>query len=446
MKLCKPLALGIAIASIQAVPALADEAALQAKVDQLSAQLEALKKEIQQLHSQTEAIASQQEAATSVSANANANANANSKGGSEVSKSGAGEQGASLWGYGEVNYNHPTKDAANGAGQSQMDLRRAVFGIGYKFSDSTRFVSEFEVEHAIASADDAGEMEVEQFYVDHQLNDSLHLKAGLFLIPAGLLNESHEPTAYYGVERNFVETAIIPSTWREGGLAIYGSTEQGLAWELGVTTTVDLGGWDASSDEGRESPLGSIHQELQLASANDLGTYGALNYRAIPGFTFGGSVFTSNIAQDNPDVALAKDARMTLWDLHSRWTPGAWDISAVYARGTISDTRALNVTFAGMPTPVPKEFYGWYTQAAYKVWQNGDYSLSPFVRYERFNTAADYEAMPQGLAVNPAKTETVSTLGLSFYLNPNVVFKLDYQDFAESEASNRVDLGLGLSF
>ena len=35
-------------------------------------------------------------------------------------------------------------------------------------------------------------------------------------------------------------------------------------------------------------------------------------------------------------------ARVTLWDLHSRWTPGRWDLSALYSRGSISNTAALN--------------------------------------------------------------------------------------------------------
>ena len=55
-------------------------------------------------------------------------------------------------------------------------------------------------------------------------------------MPAGLLNENHEPTAYYGVERNFVETAIIPSTWREGGVQFVGSFDNGLSvQDVGVT-------------------------------------------------------------------------------------------------------------------------------------------------------------------------------------------------------------------
>ena len=104
-----------------------------------------------------------------------------------------------------------------------MDLARAVFGIGYRLDDRTEFNSEYEVEHAVASADDAGEFEVEQFYVDRRLNDAVSVRAGLFLMPFGLINENHEPTAFYGVQRNFVETLIIPSTWREGGFNLHGT-------------------------------------------------------------------------------------------------------------------------------------------------------------------------------------------------------------------------------
>ncbi|MBS0316822.1 MAG: hypothetical protein JSR49_06830, partial [Proteobacteria bacterium] len=106
----------------------------------------------------------------------------------------------SLWGYGELYYTHPT----NKKQDTRADLARAVFGLGYQFNDTTRFNSEYEIEHAVASADDVGESEVEQFYVDHRFNPSLSTRAGLFLIPAGLLNENHEPTNFYGVTRNFV--------------------------------------------------------------------------------------------------------------------------------------------------------------------------------------------------------------------------------------------------
>src|SRR5438309_7235916 len=157
-------------------------------------------------------------------------------------------------------------------------------------------------------------------------------------MPFGLLNENHEPTAYYGVYRNFVETAIIPSTWRESGIQIVGNYDNGLTAQAGVTTGFDLNKWDATSSEGAESPLGSIHQELQLANARDLSVFGALNWRGVPGLLLGGSVFTGGATHGQSPVA----ARVGLWDLHARYTPGRWDFAGVYSRGTISNTAALN--------------------------------------------------------------------------------------------------------
>jgi outer membrane murein-binding lipoprotein Lpp len=428
---------------ISATPALADEAELRARIDKLSAELEALKAEMNKLNTKTEAIATQQEnVAQQPSARAVGSVVGGAPGVSGYIASPAGTVGqTTVFGYGEINYTRPRNDSS----QTQADLRRAVIGLGHRFSERTRFVSEFEFEHAITSADDSGETEVEQFWVDHKLNDYANLKAGLFLIPAGLLNESHEPTLYYGVERNFVETAIIPSTWREGGVGLYGSAAGGLAWDVGVTTGFDLSKWDATSADGRESPLGSIHQELQLAKARDLSVYGALNYRGLPGFVAGASIFTGKVGHGTADF-LAPNARVTLWDTHVRWTPGKWDLAALYAKGTISDTEELNLSFIGQPTPVPKEFFGWYAQAAYKAWQSGDYALTPFLRYERYNTASKYAAVPVDSGIEPSQTERVLTYGLHFNVTPNVVFKTDYQKFKVDSNRDRFDLGLGLLF
>jgi outer membrane murein-binding lipoprotein Lpp len=410
----------------------ADDADLRARIDRLEAEIQALKSELNQVSSKTEAIANQQEA---VSPTANTSATAGN-----ATPASAALAATTIFGYGEINYNHP-RDSS----QAQADLRRAVFGFGHRFDDKTRFASEFEFEHAIASADDQGEAEVEQFYIDHRLAQNVNLKAGLFLMPFGLLNESHEPTHYYGVERNFVETAIIPSTWREGGLGIYGSTDFGLAWDAGVTTGFDLSKWDATSSEGSESPLGSVHQELQLAKAKDLAAYGALNWRGTPGLVLGASLFMGKSGQGTPG-SLVEHSRVTLWDAHVRWTPGRWDLSGVYAKGSISDTANFNLVNAFQPTPIPKEFYGWYWQAAYRIWESGDQSLTPFVRYERYNTASAYEALPAGLAIDPLPTEAVTTAGVNYQLNPNVVFKADYQTFHVDSARDRFDLGLGLTF
>ena len=433
--------IALALAALLAVsPLYASEADLLQRLDRLANELENVKSELKKLKEEKEAKAKDLPASVTMTASTSAAPTSSTSSIAPIRTAITNQ--TTLFGYGEMNYNRPRKDT----GQTQADLRRAVLGIGHRFDEKTELAMELEFEHAVTSASDKGEVEVEQLTIDHHLSDKLTLRAGLFLVPVGLLNERHEPTTFYGVERNFVETAIIPSTWREGGVMLRGNTDdQALTWNVGVSTGFDLTKWNATSSEGRESPLRSIHQELQLAKAHDLSLLGAINYRGIPGLTLGGFIFTGKAAHRTPAFA-APDARVTLWDLHARWTPGAWDLSALYAKGAISNTEALNLTFVGNPTLVPKVFWGWYAQAAYKVWNQGDYSLAPFIRYERFNTAAKFADLGAGLTPEAAATEGVATVGANFKLNSNVVFKADYQKFKVDTGRDRFNLGLGYMF
>jgi hypothetical protein len=340
--------------------------------------------------------------------------------------------------YGEINHNRPTR----GDAIARADLRRFVLGFQHRFDERTKVVAELEVEHAVTSASDAGEVALEQAYVEREFAPGISWRAGLFLVPMGLLNENHEPPAFYGVERNFVETAIIPSTWREGGVQLVRSFDNGLTLQGGVATSFDLGKWDASASEGRDSPLGAVHQELSLAKAQDLALFGAANWRGVPGLLVGASVFSGKATQ----TKTGPSARITLSDLHARWMPGRWDFSALIARGSISGTAALNAPLVGNPTLIPERFDGHYLQAAYKLWSRGDEALLPFLRWERFNTARAYAALGQGLTPDAARTERVLTWGANYRVTPGIVVKADVQRFGEKRDSDRVNLGLGWSF
>jgi hypothetical protein len=402
----------------------ATQADLEAKVAELAQQLQEVQRELAALKSQQQPASAPAATPAAMAATGRAEPDRN---------------GVEWFGYGELSYSRPTDDSAG----TTADVGRFVLGASYRFDERTRFISEVEIEHAIASADDAGEVEVEQAWIERELSDAIYAKFGLFLIPSGLLNESHEPTRYYGVLRNFVETAIIPTTWREIGAALEGNTAAGWRWDVGITTGHDLSAWDATSEEGLESPLGSIHQEGQLARAGDLSSFGALNYTGIPGLRVGGSVVYGDISQGQPGF---DDNKLLLWEGHARWTPGAWDLSALYARGTISDTAAVNLTLVGNPVLIPESFYGWYAQAAYIATLPNSWTLAPFARFERVNTGAGYAFIGAGLTPAALEAEEITTLGINLSIAPGVVFKLDYQMFDLNSAADRIDLGLGYAF
>jgi hypothetical protein len=459
----KPLALAILLSCAGLAPAAhADDAKLKAEVEALRAEVAELRGIVRGMQAQqAQAPAAAPVAGTAVASSAVPAAPAGAPTAVALPPStttagqplpGTGGSGlalganTSLWGYGQIGYNRPT----DRAGDARADLTRAVIGFNHVFDEATRVYGEIEWEHAVASSSDQGETEIEQLYVEHALAQNYGVRVGLMLVPLGLLNEHHEPSNFYGVERNFVETAIIPSTWREGGVAMYGNTESGFNWNVGIGTGPNLGAWDPAADEGRASPLGSIHQELQLAKARDLSMYAAANWQGVPGLQLGGGVFTGKIGQGDAALPVNR-SRLTLGEAHLRWQPGPFDISALYTRGTISNTQDLNLQFIGQQTPVPKSFWGGYAQAAWRAleWGN-DSSLAPFLRYEMFNTGASYAAQPQGLGTPALPTQRVWTLGANYYLNPNVVFKIDYQKFHYEDLvlgyGNRFDLGLGYQF
>lgn len=424
-------------------------------VADLSLRLEELKAEVDRLKAESAAASSRAEAAS----------------GPVEGASEASQEKLHFFGYGEIYYTYPTLRPRD----AQADLARAVLGMGYAFSDRTTFGCEYELEHAVASASDAGEFEVEQFYVDHEFAPWAILRGGLFLMPFGLLNEHHEPTIFYGVQRNFVETVIIPSTWREGGLEFNGRTEGGLAYGVGVTTGFDLSRWDFAPEfppyhtaleleDSDTAPLQASHQELALANASHPAFHLSLNYQGVPGLLLGGAVFHGSAVKvpSPPSAPGGGTPAVSLFEAHARFTAFGFDLSALYARGGISDTASANAANPGSPNPIPAAFDGFLVQAAYaKGWGSERYRVAPFVRLEHYDMGSRYEGTPGPVVPAgsvpfspapgddgpwPERRDWVSTFGVNLYLDKGVVFKVDYQSFNANTDFRRIDLGLGLSF
>src|SRR5690606_4554234 len=211
----------------------------QREIEALKQQLKTTDQRVQTTTQQVEATSRQIEETTR---QVEATAEVVEKGGSEkLAKAAEWINNTSIGGYAELHYNNLNNKSA-GADKNEIDFHRFVLFVNHRFSDRTRFSSELELEHSIAGEGKAGEIELEQAYIEHDLTatGSQRMKAGLFLMPIGLLNETHEPDTFYGVERNNVESAIVPSTWWEGGLAANGEIATGLSYDAAVTSGLGL--------------------------------------------------------------------------------------------------------------------------------------------------------------------------------------------------------------
>ena len=115
----------------------------------------------------------------------------------------APERTLSLGGYGEaVYYNYDGEKA------SEADMYRAILYTGFKYNDKLVLNTEMEFEHGTTGSE--GEVSVEFAYIDYLHAPELNLRAGLVLVPMGLVNEIHEPTTFFSVRRPDVENRIIP--------------------------------------------------------------------------------------------------------------------------------------------------------------------------------------------------------------------------------------------
>ena len=355
-----------------------------------------------------------------------------------------GIKDTSLGGYGELNWAN-----FDGEKKDEFDTQRFIIFLGHKFSDRTRLMSEIEFEHAqVKGGESGGEVAMEQAYIEHSLNNNLDMRAGLQIIPIGITNEYHEPPVFYGMERNNIETKIIPSTWRELGFQLKGKTIGGLEYFGGISTTPDA----SKFTNPEKGAFKGMRVSGKQVVANDMGYYAGFNFKGIPGLKYGGTVWTGNTAQDGQgkgaNEELLKDvkATLTIWDLHAQYDANDWKLTALYAAGTLGDTEIINASAglsAGSDDAAPEKFSGYYLEAGYKGLNLGGYNVQPFARY------ADYDMQKEvapGFAINTANADTVITYGVSMYLEKDVVLKLDHQDFDFNGANDSINIGIGWMF
>jgi len=330
------------------------------------------------------------------------------------------QSGLAFGGYGEFLYQN--FDAPGRA--STADALRAILYTGYKFNDRVLFNSEIEYEHA--NTERTGEVEVEFAYLDFLVRPEMNVRAGLLLMPVGLTNENHEPTAYIGARRPIVDSRIIPTTWMELGGGVYGDVGT-VTYRGYVTTGFNSTAFTATGIRGGRQ-LGS------QAKADDLSVVGRVDWHPIEGAMVGGSLYTGGSGQEQSFTG-----RVTIAEGHAQARLRGFDLRALYARGTIGDAAAINAQnkLVGAAS-VGERFGGWYVEGAYDVLglfgNRGERSLSPYARIERLNTQ---QRVPAGFLVNRANDQKIFTLGLAFKPMSQTVVKVDWQ-----KVDNRANTGV----
>ena len=344
-----------------------------------------------------------------------------------VAESSPGKSSAtSFGGYGEFHYNNlDADDSSNDL--KEADFHRFVGFIGHDFTDSIRLFAEVELEHSLVKDTDDGsndgEVELEQAFIEIDLSDNYYTRSGVFLIPVGILNITHEPDTFFGVERNDVENVIIPGTWWEGGASLGARYGNGLAWDVAVHT-----GLAVPTTGSNAFRIRSGRQKASKASADNLAYTVQLRYTGIPGLELAGTFqYQDDMSQISGDGL--DEGRLI--SVHGVYSHGPFALRALWA-GWDLDGDAVQAANAD-------EQNGWYIEPSYRF-DIARQAFGIYSRYEDVEAARDRDNFNQW------------ELGLNYWPTDGVVFKFDLRDREHDRATENgrdftgFDLGVGYSF
>jgi hypothetical protein len=384
-------------------------------------------------------------------------------------------QGMSFGFYGETKYRF-----ARG-GPDVADPHRLVLAPGYRFADWLVLTSELEFEHG--GVDETagtggnghsrfdGEIEVEQFYVDVLAHRTLNLRApGIDLIPVGRLNLIHEPTTFYSTERPELYREIIPTTWMEPGMSLWGNIVEGLDYQVMVSTGLEDGFATAGTAGTGTRPAGfsgpgidgdngvrNARPRLRRATESRLAYSGRLALTRFKGF----EASTSFYVTEAPGIK--GSSTVSLWDIEATWRVPrtGLELRGDFAIWNFSTPSAFVANNNGSATDnVGSRMYGWYVEAAYHLWpekwREGRKSEMDFVPFIRFTDIRTQTGLPAGsvLVTNGTQNKQYLTFGAAYFLNRNFVLKADYRRNLDATATSNVSaddqnyfqIGAGLAF
>lgn len=227
-----------------------------------------------------------------------------------------------IGGYGEATYTHNFySDAWNryknpenfkNESHSRVDLPHVVIYLGYDFGSGWTLGTEIEFEHggtesAVEMEDDeggeyeseierGGEVALEQFWIQKSFSKALNLRMGHMVVPVGSTNRAHMPTEFFGVFRPVGDAAIIPCTWHETGVSLWGRIG---TWRYEAMLVPGL-----DSDRfGRENWVGTgSGSPYEFKIANALAGVARIDWYGVRGLRLGlsgyiGNTFSNTLSQ-----------------------------------------------------------------------------------------------------------------------------------------------------
>ena len=298
-------------------------------------------------------------------------------------------------------------------------MYRAILYVGYRFSDTVIYNSEIEFEHGGA------EVAVEFSNIDFLINKKLNFRAGSVLVPVGNINMRHEPTLFNSVGRPDTEKYILPATWTENGIFIYG-TLGNVEYMLGTV---------AALDANKGATIRGMRSGGSESKAEDLASVARVTYKPIEGLQLIASGYYGEIDQG---TSALNGTSTLIWETHAIYEMGNIELTAFYAQTQTSN--ADKVAIANAASAASKTS-GYYVNIAYNIGK-----WTPFYRNESYNTfLSGFDST--GSVQVAGKANNINVAGINYRPHEQVVIKADYLfEDAKGVNKDRLELGVGYLF
>lgn len=388
----------------------------------------------------------------------------------------------SIGGYGEValsrnfysdnvyRYSHPDNYKSDKS-HGRFDIPHAVIYLGYDFGKGWTMRSEIEFEHTGTGSavekeyteageweteiEKGGEVELEQFWIQKSFARALNVRMGHFVVPVGGLNNAHEPLNFFTVYRPEGEYTILPSTWHDTGISLWGEAGK---WRYEAQVIAGLDAFMFDRDNFVKNGAGSPYE---FKVANNYGFAARVDNESIRNLRMSLSGYYGNSMHNS----FPNDMRDTRYgELKGATAIGAFDFAYksdhLIVRGnadygyvgdaaTISTVKR-NLTSNSAPykkTPVGQNAMAFGLEAGYDIFRlfnacTGD-KVFLFGRYDRY----DSYIPASGQQEYEYTARHVATVGLNWIPIPQIAVKAEYSHrFFKTQFNNEPSVSIGIAY
>ncbi|WP_300172007.1 hypothetical protein [Duncaniella sp.] len=364
---------------------------------------------------------------------------------------GYGEMVASFKDYG-INRFDGTATGNTRTHRNTISIPRFVLALDYKFTPKWILGAEIEFESGGTGTavelensengeyeteiEKGGEVALEQFHITRLIVPQFNVRVGHMIVPVGLTNAHHEPINFFGTIRPQAETQLLPSTWHETGIQVFGSFGRQFSrfdYQLMVVAGLNANGFNRD-----EWIIGGKQGFFEQDNFTSPAYVGRLDYSGVPGLRTGVSFYYCRDAGANADKehTYASVGRIPVaigtWDAQyrNRFVTARANVTYGYVGNSAALSEANRMLSNKSPysrlIPVAKNSLGYGAEAGLNlksVIGGACPVIYPFARYEYYNP----QYRGQGRMTMDKRLEVSQwQMGLNWFALPNLVVKADY--------------------